>query len=289
MTPKVSIIIPVYNTATLLPRCLESVANQSLRDVEIICVDDGSTDNSLEVLNQWSERDSRIKVLSQANGRQGKARNAGMAIAQGEFIGMIDSDDYIPSDYFEKLYCAAVETMADVAVCGIIKEKPIGSRVVASFDRQEMVEETLSKFRVCNCPPDFHPVNKLYRRSMVERLGLRFEEGVAFEDVMWVSRVLCESGRMVTTPDVHYRYVLNPSSTVKSRQTEAKQLQKYKAHRDMVDYLTAKGVSIPARYRNITVRYCAIGGVCLWKIKERGSRRTLRLFDILPLWCWTNR
>ena len=94
---------------------------------------------------------------------------------------------------------------------------------------------------------------------------------------------------MVTVPNIHYRYVLNPTSTVKSRQTAAKQLQKYKAHKAMVDYLDAHSVEIPARYTNITVKHYSLGGVCLWKIKERGTRRTLRLLDALPIWSYTNK
>ena len=286
MNPKVSIIIPVYNTEALLPRCLESVVAQTLSEVEIICVDDGSTDRSAEVLDRWAARDSRIRVIRQANGRQGKARNAAMAVATGEYIGMIDSDDYIPADYFERLYTTAVEHAADVAMCGIIKEKPARNRVVAEFSEVMVVEDAARKMQVCNCPPDFHPVNKLYRREMLERVGLRFAEGVQFEDVMFVTRALCESDRLVTVPGVAYRYVLNPTSTVKSRQTAAKQQQKYNAHRAMVDYTAARGIAIPSRYRNLTVRHFTAAGVCLWKIKERDSRRTLRLLDVLPVWTW---
>lgn len=286
MNPKVSIIIPVYNTEALLPRCLESVVAQTLSQVEIICVDDGSTDRSAEVLDLWAARDSRIRVIRQANGRQGKARNTAMAVATGEYIGMIDSDDYIPADYFERLYTAAVEHDADVAMCGIIKEKTTHNRVVAEFGEVMVVEDAARKMQVCNCPPDFHPVNKLYRREMLERVGLRFAEGVQFEDVMFVTRALCESGRLVTVPDVAYRYVLNPSSTVKSRQTAAKQQQKYNAHRAMVDYTAARGIAIPSRHRNLTVRHFTAAGVCLWKIKEREDRRTLRLLDVLPVWTW---
>ena len=106
MKPNVSVIIPVYNTEKLLSRCLQSVTEQSLTNIEIICVNDGSTDNSLDVLQKWADKDNRIIVINQANGRQGKARNAAMAIAKGEYIGMIDSDDYIPANYFEKLYNA---------------------------------------------------------------------------------------------------------------------------------------------------------------------------------------
>ena len=285
-TPKVSVIIPVYNTEALLDRCLESVVAQRLSDIEIICVDDGSTDGSGALLDRWAERDSRIKVIHQANGRQGKARNAAMKIAQGEYVGMIDSDDYIPEEYFERLYNAAKCSDADVAMCGIVKQKPVGERVVVTFDSEEVVSVAADKLRVCHCPPEFHPVNKLYRRSMLDRLNLRFQEGVQYEDVMFVIRAIVECNSLVTVPGVSYYYVLNPTSTVKSRQTAAKQLQKYEAHRAMVEYVASKDLTIPKRYRNITVRYGTLCGLTLWKVKECGTRRTLRLFDILPIWMW---
>ena len=288
-TPKVSVIIPVYNTEALLDRCLESVVAQRLSDIEIICVDDGSTDGSGALLDRWAERDSRIKVIHQANGRQGKARNAAMKIAQGEYVGMIDSDDYIPEEYFERLYNAAKCSDADVAMCGIVKQKPVGERVVVTFDSEEVVSVAADKLRVCHCPPEFHPVNKLYRRAMLDRLNLRFQEGVQYEDVMFVIRAIVECNRLVTVPGVSYYYVLNPTSTVKSRQTAAKQLQKYEAHRAMVEYVASKDLTIPKRYRNITVRYGTLCGLTLWKVKECGNRRTLRLFDILPIWMWQRR
>lgn len=284
--PNVSIVIPVYNTESLLPRCLESVTRQTLSNIEIICVDDGSTDGSAAVLDSWAAKDKRIKVIRQSNGRQGKARNAAMRVACGQYIGMVDSDDYIPADYFERLYTTAVENDADIALCGIIKEKSLGSRVVASFDRVEVAESPERRLALCNLPPDFHPVNKLYRRSFLERIGLRFAEGVQYEDVMFVSRAIVECQRLVTVPGVAYRYVLNPNSTVKSRQTAAKQLQKYNAHRAMVDYMTERGIRLSSRHTNITVRHESLFGLCLWKIKERGQCRTLRLFDVLPIWWW---
>ena len=284
MNPKVSIIIPVYNSEAFLSRCLGSVTKQSLGEIEIICVDDGSTDSSYDILQEWAGKDSRIVVMHQANGRQGKARNTALAIAKGEYIGMVDSDDYIPSDYFERLYNAAKQHNAEMAVCGITKEKKLHKKTIVSYDRTVIEENTKAKLRLCNCPPDFHPVNKLYSRSMLERLALRFDEGVLYEDVMFVLRAICESGRMVTVPGVCYMYVLNPESTVKSRQTRAKQQQKYMAHRSMVDYTKANGIHITDKYRNITVSYFSLYGVCLWKIKEKDNTRTLRLFDFLPIW-----
>ena len=287
MNPKVSIIIPVYNSEAFLSRCLGSVTEQSLGEIEIICVDDGSTDSSYDILQEWAAKDSRIVVLRQTNGRQGKARNAALAIAKGEYIGMVDSDDYVPCDYFERLYNAAKLNGAEIAVCGITMEKKHWNKTIVSYNETVVEDDADSKLCLCNCPPDFHPVNKLYSRLMLERLALRFDEGVQYEDVMFVLRAICESGRMVTVPNISYMYVLNPTSTVKSRQTRVKQQQKYMAHRSMVDYTKANGIHIHDKYKNITVGHFSFFGICLWKIKERDNKRTLRLFDFLPVWSKT--
>ena len=286
MSTKVSIIIPVYNSAAYLQRCLESVTRQSLDNIEIICVDDGSTDSSYAILKEWASRDNRIIVLQQANGRQGKARNTALAVACGEYIGMVDSDDYIPTDYFEQLYNTAQRNNADIAVCGMVKEKRNRNKTVISYTKEVVKEDAADKLRLCNCPPDFHPVNKLYRRSMLERLNLRFAENVQYEDVMFVLRAICEGGRMTTVPGTSYIYVQNPTSTVNSRQTAAKQQQRYLAHRSMVEYTAMNGIHIAERHRNITVRYFSLPGICLWKIKEKRGTRTLRLFDLIPVWRW---
>ena len=286
MSTKVSIIIPVYNSAAYLQHCLESVTRQSLDNIEIICVDDGSTDSSYSILKEWAGRDSRIILLQQANGRQGKARNTALAVACGEYIGMVDSDDYIPVDYFEQLYNAAKKNNADIAVCGIIKQKRHRNKTVISYSEEIVKEDAASKLHLCNCPPDFHPVNKLYRRSMLERINLRFAENIHYEDVMFVLRAICEGGRMTTVPGINYIYVQNPTSTINSRQTAEKQHHKYLAHRSMVDYTARKNIHIAERYRNVTVRYFSLLGICLWKIKEKGDTRTLRLFDFIPVWRW---
>ena len=156
-------------------------------------------------------------------------------------------------------------------------------------DSANVVNLPAEKLALCKCPPDFYVYNKLYRRSMLERLALRFAENVQYEDVEFVMRALCESGTMVTVPGVSYRYVLNPSSTVNSRQTPVKQAQKYAAHKAMVEYFAKNNLPLKEKYRNLTVRHFTLYGVCLWKIKEKGARRVLRLFDVLPVCFWTTK
>ena len=114
MEPKVSIIIPVYNVEPFLARCLDSVVGQTLRGIEIICVDDGSPDRSIDILNRYAAQDDRIRIISQENRGLGGARNRGFDAATGEFILFVDSDDWIDPAYCERLYEAAREAVLDV-------------------------------------------------------------------------------------------------------------------------------------------------------------------------------
>lgn len=104
---KVSVIIPVYNVEKYLRECLDSVINQTLSDIEIICVNDGSTDNSLAILEEYAQKDTRIKIISKRNEGAGKARQAAIKKASGEYLAFLDGDDYYKSDFVEKMYASA--------------------------------------------------------------------------------------------------------------------------------------------------------------------------------------
>ena len=129
MTPRVSIIIPVYNTGEYLPECLESVRNQTLQDIEIICVNDGSTDNSAEILKDFASRDNRIHVIDQPNGGELAARNTGIHAATGQWLGFVDSDDRAAPEMFERLLKNGERYQADISHCGLMFCYPDGHTV----------------------------------------------------------------------------------------------------------------------------------------------------------------
>ncbi len=117
--PKVSVVLPVYNVAAYLPKCLESLLNQTLKEIEIICVNDCSPDNSLEILKQYAAKDNRIKIIDQTNTGPGVARNNGIKAATGEYVGFVDPDDWAEPEMFAKMYTAAIEQNADIVECGV--------------------------------------------------------------------------------------------------------------------------------------------------------------------------
>lgn len=117
--PKISVIVPIYNSEKFLKRCVESILAQTFNDIEVILVNDGSTDNSPSICEDYAKKDKRIVVINKPNGGLSSARNAGLDIAAGEYIGYVDSDDYIAPEMYGKLLAACESESADVAECGL--------------------------------------------------------------------------------------------------------------------------------------------------------------------------
>lgn len=190
MDKKVSVIVPVYNTSVYLKKCMDSLINQTLNEIEIICINDGSTDNSLEILEAYASNDSRIKILNQENQGQSAARNAGIEIAKGEYIGFLDSDDCAKSTMFEKLYKNAKEFNSDISMCSI---EVFDEKTKVSHSNDYMSLDLFGKafenrvfspcetydflFRICVVP-----WNKIYKKSFLTINNLKFIENLNFED-----------------------------------------------------------------------------------------------------------
>ncbi|MDQ5983569.1 MAG: Undecaprenyl-phosphate 4-deoxy-4-formamido-L-arabinose transferase [Eubacteriales bacterium SKADARSKE-1] len=171
--PKVSIIIPVYNVEPYLQECMDSIVNQTLKDIEIICIDDCSTDNSFNILNEYAKSDNRIKLIKQTK-NQGAyvARNLGLKIATGEYIGFVDPDDYIEPNTYEMSYVRAKKDNADIVVFGGESfsdnfVKPIDS-IDASFKNQKCFKEYSKALLVI--------WNKIYKRDMLLDNNIWFRE-----------------------------------------------------------------------------------------------------------------
>ena len=190
---KVSVIIPVYNVENYLRQCLDSVVNQTLREIEIICVNDSSTDNSLNILNHYAEKDPRIKVVTQPNGGAGAARNRGLSLAAGKYLSFLDSDDFFEPDMLELAYNKAVCDKADfvvfqsdqyytdrkefVSVPWTLREKEIPP--YTPFNHRQMTDNIFKVFVGWAW-------DKLYDREFVEKNHLRFQEQRTSNDMLFV-------------------------------------------------------------------------------------------------------
>jgi len=244
---KVSVIIPVYNAEKYLRQCLDSVQGQSLRDIEIICVDDGSTDSSPDMLRERAACDSRMRIVTQANGGPGKARNTGMNYANGQYVIFLDADDWFEPDFLEKMAERADETCADICICkaqrfddATGKELPsdwmLKTHLVPSgVFSPEAVAEHLFQFTYGQV------WDKLYRRAFLDDCGIGFPELTASEDMPFAYMTLLCSERIAIVSEVLMHYRVNRVGSVSNsfvKQPEAP----YAAFSLVYEYLLQNGL-----------------------------------------------
>ena len=228
---KTSVIIPVFNTAQYLPACLDSVLAQTQSEIEVILVDDGSTDGSLDIEYAYAARDPRVRVVQQSHLRQGSARNRGLAEARGEFVYFMDSDDLIVPTMFETCYAACEHYQLDFATfdtAGFEDDPNIERPELFDMvcDRSQFVREDVMDgvtFWAENHGPGYlYWVCWLeyFRRSFLVENDLRFVEGIYFEDNDWIVRVFLAARRLKYLPQKMHRYRARPNSNVHSGFTE---------------------------------------------------------------------
>ncbi len=218
-----SVIIPVYNTEKYLPKCLDSIMNQTMQDMEILCVDDGSTDSSLSILQSYADRDSRIRVIQKENGGLVSARKAGVEAAAGRFIGYVDSDDWIEPVMYERLCDQAVRYQADMVSSGYFFE---GNYITAHFD--DVPEGFYNEERL-----DYLRENAIYNMKMRD-VGIRGslcckifltekfrevqsdipDEISMSEDKLCILTYLLRCNRVYVLKEAFYHYMIHPESMV---------------------------------------------------------------------------
>ena len=208
LTPKISIIIPCYNVEKYLRECLDSVVNQTLKDIEIICVNDGSTDGTQKILEEYSKKDDRIALINKPNGGLSSARNAGMEKVHGEYLAFLDSDDWVDLNFYEKLYNAAKLENADSAIgkINIYSEydKQISQSKQISYIKHSVIRHVKDKRHVIYSCSVW---GKIYKTSVVKNNKLRFVEGIYMEDVPFTFAVAIIANKYVIVPDtaIYYR------------------------------------------------------------------------------------
>ena len=225
--PKVSVIVPVYNVEKYLPRCLDSIIHQTLKDIEIICVDDGSKDFSSDILKEFSKRDKRIKIIKKENGGLSDARNVGMNAAAGEYISFVDSDDWLSLDFLENLYTNAKDENADIAVASVIRSSKNVNTQILKYKTKSVHSDFTKKLEVCDVPSHCYVWNKIYKREMLLKSNIKFEKGRIYEDVIFTPQILYASNKLVVVPEGHYYYFRHKNTLVKRQDKKAKNDLKY--------------------------------------------------------------
>lgn len=201
--PAISVIVPIYNAEGTVSRCVESILNQSFSNFELILVDDGSTDGSLEKCNYYSAQYDRIKVISQKNGGASSARNKGLETACGDYVCFADADDYVTPIWLDSLFHAINEHPNSLVIQNVLIEEP--SR---TYLRYENLEGVCPIEKIWQLGSWGYSINKIFRRDIIERQGLRYDESLkVFEDELFIARYSSTFKSAYVIPTIGYHYI----------------------------------------------------------------------------------
>lgn len=280
---KVSVIVPVYNVEKYLERCLDTLTNQTLKEIEIICVNDGSTDNSAKILEDFALKDNRIKIINQPNGGLSVARNTGMDVAIGEYIGFVDSDDWVDLDFYEKLYNSAKNNDCDIAVADFLRKHPNKDKRRLNINQEKVYTTPEDKYMVCRTYREGCVWNKIYRKSLLDKINLKFVPKMYYEDRDFTARSLFYSEKLVTVPNTYYNYFVNPVSIVQTTMNSKKIEHYHLVRKQTVDFIIENNINVPdGLYKYERDRFFLFGKL-LYSIKESTKNDYLYLFGKIKM------
>lgn len=212
MNSLISVIVPIYNVEKYLQKCVDSIINQTYKNLEIILVDDGSPDNCPKMCDDYAKKDSRIKVVHKENGGLSDARNVGMEVATGEYISFIDSDDYISLDFYETLLQTMIDNDSDIVECSVVKfyenekfDEYSDDQMIKNFNTVDGLEELINE-------NSFHQYvwNKLYKSNIA--LDIPYAVGKLNEDEFWTYQVFGKAKKVTRIYKTMYYYFQRGSS-----------------------------------------------------------------------------
>lgn len=244
MIPKISIIVPVYNVEKYLQRCVDSILNQDFQDFEVILVDDGSTDCCSEICEKYREKDDRVVVLHKENGGLSSARNAGLNIARGEYIGFVDSDDWISPTMYAELYQICDKENLEMAICGVklcFDDEKNDNIYYKSEKNKIMSRKQALKELFLYSTFGEEAWNKLYKRCLFEKL--RYPEGKIHEDTFCICEILGQCMKIGYISEVGYNYYQRENS-IMGLNKKIPSVDKIESVRVVLEYLKTNYIEI---------------------------------------------
>ncbi|WP_292010357.1 glycosyltransferase family 2 protein, partial [Chryseobacterium sp.] len=213
---KVSVIVPVYNVENYLEKCLDSLVKQTLQNIEIVVVNDGSKDNSEIIIQRYAEQyPEKIKAFTKSNGGLSDARNFGIEKSKGDYLGFVDSDDYVTETMFEEMLSLAEKHQAKMVICNIQKVDEHGNVTQKLTQIPNMPEKIeLEKYFSIFSDLSYFACNKLFKKELFEHK--KFKKGVHFEDIQLIPQLLLECEVLAQTQNFHYQYLERTDSITKT-------------------------------------------------------------------------
>lgn len=239
--PKISVIVPVYNVEDYVERCLTTLKNQTMKDLEFIIVDDGSTDGSAKIIQKFVKEDERFSYHKKKNGGLSDARNYGMKYAKGEYLAFLDSDDYVDLDLYEKMYEKTHDDIgafqADIVETDFIWEYP--DKQVVDISKVDDMTRVIVDIRVVAW-------NKLYRREWIEKLGIQFSKGLRYEDVDWCYKLIPHMEHFESVHGTYVHYVQRSNSIANTQNEKVRDI--YQILKNAITYYEQNKLMF--RYKN---------------------------------------
>jgi glycosyltransferase involved in cell wall biosynthesis len=215
---EVSIIIPIYNAENYLRRCLDTVVNQTFKNLEIILINDGSTDSSLKIMNEYKENYNNIEIINQQNAGQGEARNKGISIAKGNYITFADADDWLSENYVEALYNAIEKNNADISVCNMIMVMSRTFKEIKSikFPKNELNGDEAVRNLLEDKELKSYPWAKLYKKSIFIENNITFPARMFYEDLAIIFQAFYYSSKISLVNEYCYYYFQSEESSTRA-------------------------------------------------------------------------
>ena len=246
---KVSIIVPVYNAEKYLKKCLNSICCQTHENLEIILINDGSTDDSANICKQFQSKDKRIIYIEKENEGQGKARNTGLENMTGKYVSFVDSDDYIDINMIKILLAVAYEYNADMVQCKFLEvdiNSEVNFKVVDEINDKQIISrdfvfENIKYERIlCNYTDDIISCNKLIRKDLIT--NMRFPEDIYYEDKHLMFRLRHKANKIIYVNNYLYYYVQSPNSTMRNGIDKKRLKSSFRVSEELLDYCDKNGL-----------------------------------------------
>ncbi|MBE6095218.1 MAG: glycosyltransferase [Schwartzia succinivorans] len=219
---KISVLIPVYNNESYLRECLDSVAKQSLCEIEIICINDGSTDASLSIMHEFADKDKRFIIIDKKNSGYGDSLNKGMEVARGEYVAVVESDDFIEDNMMEVLYNTAIKFDADIVKSNFYEYTQENGSTFKELMNNALYDEVFSPWQYSKVfTGEMFLWTSIYKKRFLDENGIRFNNtpGASYQDVSFIFKAYSCTERAVSVRDAFYHYRKdNPNSSVKSKE-----------------------------------------------------------------------
>lgn len=260
---RISVIVPVYNAVQYIKRCIESVLDQTYRDVEIILIDDGSTDESSVICDNY-QKESNVKVIHKKNGGVSSARNIGLSAASGNYIAFVDSDDYLEKNMLQQMYNEM--SQVDLVMCGYFQNR---EKYSGTSEKKVVDRNTAMQCIIKNDGFKGYLWNKLFKKEIIDRFGLKFSPNIHMcEDMLFCARYINNISQACLLPEALYYYEVNIGSASNSR-FNLKRYSVIKAYSELLEVeIVAQNREIRNEVENRKIKHC----LSLWNLLRHESR-----------------